>query len=102
MTAYTLERHGPEMVIRVIGVDDRRDPLLKAFGECEAGECACPSEEFGKLASIQVVSDEDGVAIRLRAKSGETLNDSEIDACVRWTLDRSQRSGLAPHRDVES
>jgi hypothetical protein len=37
---------------------------------------------------MQVVSDMDGVMIRLRAKPGETLSDSEIDACVRWTLDR--------------
>jgi hypothetical protein len=90
------------MVIRVIGVDDRRDPLLEAFGECAAGECGCPSEEFDKLASVDVVSDEDGVVLRLRAKSGETLSDSEIDACVRWTLDRSRRSRLAPDRDVGS
>ena len=89
MTAYTLERDDPVMVIRVIGVDDRRDPLLEAFGACAAGACECPTEEFDKLASVQVVSDEDGVTIRLEAKPGETLSDSEIDACVRWTLDRN-------------
>lgn len=88
MTSYALELGDREMVIRVVGVDDRREPLLEAFGDCAAGECMCPTDEFDKLESVQVVSGEDEVIIRLRAKPGETLDDSEIDACVRWTLDR--------------
>ena len=94
VTAYTLERDGAEILIRVIGVDDRRDPLLEAFGDCAAGECGCPTAEFDKLASVQVASDEDGVIIRLRSRPGEFLSDSEIDACVRWTLDRDRGQGL--------
>ena len=98
MTAYVLEREGPEMVIRIIGVDDRKDPLLQAFGECRDGACDCPTEEFDKLATVEVISDEEGIVIRLRPMPGESLTDSEIDACVRWTLDRG--SGPPPDGDA--
>ncbi len=98
MTAYVLEHEGQELVIRIIGVDDRKDPLLQAFGQCRDGTCDCPTGEFDKLARIEVISDEEGIVIRLRPKPGESLTDSEIDACVRWTLDRN--SGSTPDGDV--
>lgn len=73
-------------------MDDRKNPLLRAFGRRREGVCDCPTWEFDNSAAVGVNSDDEGIVIRLRASPGESLTDSEIDACVRWTLDRS--SGL--------
>ena len=63
--------------------------MVEAFGQCADGVCDCPAGEFDTLASVQVISDEEGMVIRLRPKPGESLTDSEVDVCDTWTLDRS-------------
>lgn len=38
-------------VTEVAGIEDR---LLQAFGECQAGQCSCRTDEYQKLASMEV------------------------------------------------
>jgi hypothetical protein len=59
---------------------------VEAFRECEEGRCACPTEEYRKVASMDVNADEDRIAIRLESKPGERLDSSEIDACLDHTV----------------
>ena len=64
----------------------RREDLMEAFGECQEGRCTCPTEEYRKVASMDVEAEEDRIAIRLSSKPGERLDSSEIDACLNHTV----------------
>ena len=42
--------------------------LLEAFAECHEGGCSCPTDEYLKVATMEVRPTEDRIAIRLEAK----------------------------------
>ena len=66
----------------VAGAEDR---LLEAFGECQAGQCSCPTDEYRKLASMKVEQTDNGIRLRLEARPGEKFDTSEIAACLDYT-----------------
>lgn len=90
MTQYKVSATGPTTAIEIIGVGDRQGELLEAFGECAEGRCSCPTDEYEKLASMDVQPGADRIDIRLEAKPGETLDPSEIEACLDYTVQRAR------------
>jgi hypothetical protein len=80
-----------QSLIRAQGLDltelaGRQEELLEAFRECQEGRCTCPTEEYRKVASVDVKAEEDRIAIRLESKPGERLDPSEINACLDHTM----------------
>jgi hypothetical protein len=41
-------------VIELTEVGGQQDDLLAAFAECQSGRCSCPTEEYQKVASMEV------------------------------------------------
>lgn len=77
--------------MRDAGAD--HDDLAAAFHECRDGSCACPTNEYDKVATISVaINDRDRqITVRLTAKAGQALDVSAIDDCVRHTLTHGVR-----------
>lgn len=73
------------MSVELTGVAGHEAQLMATFGECQAGQCSCPTDEYQKLASMEVEQDKDRIRLRLEAKSGETFDASEIAACLDHT-----------------
>src|SRR5271166_5873820 len=57
----------------------------RSFGECQAGQCSCPTDEYQKLASMDVQHTGDLIRIRLEPKAGQVLNTRQIAACLDYT-----------------
>jgi hypothetical protein len=76
-------------VTEVAGVQDK---LLEAFGECQAGRCSCPTDEYQKLASMEVEQETDTIRLRLHAKPGERFDTSEIAACLDYTTAKAAKA----------
>lgn len=90
MTNYTIDADGSSVAIEINGVEGRQDELLEAFGECQEGRCSCPTNEYEKVAAMEVEPAEDRIAIRLVAKPGTTLDTAEIAACLDYTVGKSE------------
>ncbi len=90
MAEYKVDATGASVAIEITGVGDRQGELLAAFGECAEGRCSCPTDEYEKLAAMDVRPGEDRIDIRLEAKPGETLDPSEIEACLDYTVQRAR------------
>ena len=90
MTDYRIDATGATLAIQITGVGERQDELLQAFGECAEGRCSCPTDEYEKLASMDVQPGEDRIDIRLEAKPGTSLDASEIEACLDYTVGRAR------------
>jgi hypothetical protein len=71
-------------------VAGRQEELLEAFGDCQEGRCSCPTEEYLKVAAMEVHPAENRIAIRLEAKPGTTLDTSEIAACLDYTVGKNK------------
>lgn len=90
MTDYTIDANGESVAIEITGVAGREAELLEAFGQCQEGQCSCPTDEYEKVAAMEVEPAGDRIAIRLLAKPGTTLDPAAIEACLDFTVGRGR------------
>ncbi len=79
--------------ISVDDVKNDRQKLLEAFRECQEGRCSCPTEEYRKLASLEVEQSAEGIQLRLKSRDGESIDKSEIERCLDYTAERVKKAG---------
>ena len=92
MARYRIEEQDTTVSIEVTELDGRQPQVLEAFQECQEGRCTCPTEEYRKVASMDVDGDDDRITIRLSSKPGERLDSSEINACLEHTIGKVENS----------
>jgi len=71
--------------IMITDVEGKEGQLLEAFQECQEGRCSCPTNEYKKLESLRVEVGEGKIDLRLTAKSGQALDEAEIERCLDYT-----------------
>ena len=89
MVEYRIEKTDDGIQIELDGTQDQKSELLDAFQECQEGRCSCPTQEYRKLESLDVATDDDSISLRLHSKEGQELEVSEIEKCIDYTIDRS-------------
>lgn len=50
------------------------------------GHCTCPTDEYQKVAGMQVTEAADEVVLHLQAKPGTRFDMTEISACLDHTI----------------
>jgi hypothetical protein len=90
MARYRIEEDTSAVSIDLSEVSEQQGQLLEAFSECQEGHCSCPTAEYEKLASIDVQRTGDDIRLRLEAKPGETIDTSQIAACLDYTTAKVQ------------
>lgn len=93
MARYKIDEMESAVVIEVTDVAGRQEELLDAFGECQSGRCSCPTNEYEKLAAMEVQPGEERITLRLQAKPGMALDTSEIAACLDHTVAKIEADG---------
>jgi hypothetical protein len=78
-------QHGIDIQIGELG--DNQQDLLEAFQACQEGRCTCPTDEYKKLESLDILPGDDSLTLHLIVKPGEALDSAEIEGC----LDHTQR-----------
>jgi hypothetical protein len=71
--------------IMITDVEGKEGQLLEAFQECQEGRCSCPTNEYKKLESLRVEVGDGRIDLRLTAKSGQALDETEIERCLDYT-----------------
>ncbi len=89
MTRYQITSTQSGLDIEISGVGDKRDELLAAFGECQSGQCSCPTNEYEKVGAMDVNPTEDEIHIALQPKPGTHFDPSEIGRCLDYTVERT-------------
>ncbi|HET9681463.1 MAG TPA: hypothetical protein VFP19_05430 [Candidatus Limnocylindrales bacterium] len=91
MTAYKIMPKEQGLAIEITGVGDERDALLAAFGECAAGQCTCPTDEYDKVETMAIAPAKDRIAIDLAAKQGTEFDPGAIERCLDNTVEQARR-----------
>jgi hypothetical protein len=91
MARYRIEETPDGVGIRVTEVSGNKQELLEAFGECQSGNCTCPTDEYEKVADMEIAAAGDEISLRLRAKPGTRFDPSRISACLAYTTSRVQK-----------
>ena len=89
MTTYDITPADRGLTIELAHVGDQQQELLAAFGDCQAGQCSCPTDEYDKVADMSLEPSTDGIRIELVAKPGAVFNAEEIAACLEYTVDKA-------------
>ena len=82
---YKVESAENEVNIEVTETKENQDKLLQAFQECQEGRCTCPTQEYSKLDSLVIESDEDTIKLKLKSKPDVKFDESEIGKCLEYT-----------------
>jgi hypothetical protein len=90
---YKIDEKETGIDISVSDAKNDKQKLLDAFRECQEGRCSCPTDEYRKLASLEVAQDESGIQLHLKSKDGEVINKSEIEKCLAYTSERVKDEG---------
>ncbi len=69
----------------------QQQKLMAELEKCAAGTCTCPSTQFDKLQKIDIEPGETSVAIELKAKPEEVLDQADIQRCLEHTAKEIQR-----------
>ena len=88
MARYQVEEDASTVSIEVTDVAGHEAELMQAFGECQSGQCSCPTNEYDKLAAMQVQQSRGAIKILLEPKPGETLDTVAIGACLEYTTSK--------------
>lgn len=85
MAQHQVREDSTGVVVELTDVGSKREVLLHAFAECQAGRCDCPTDEYDKLADLKVSNVGDSITVRLATKPGEKLDTAQIETCVVYT-----------------
>lgn len=83
---YSIHERERGLEITVHDAGERKGELLAAFGLCRAGECHCPTAEYEKTESIEVISRGSDVILLLKPKPEERLEKDRIEECLAFTF----------------
>ena len=89
---YKIDEKDNGLDIIVDDIEDKKEKLLSAFQECQEGRCSCPTEEYKKLDSLEIVANDTGIKLHLKTKHGLKINKDEINKCLKFTEDRVTES----------
>ena len=98
MARYRVDADEAVVSIQLTELAGHQEVLLEAFRECQEGRCTCPTAEYRKVASMEIHTDEDRIAIRLSSKPGQRLDTSEIDTCLDHTIAKASDPGQPTER----
>ena len=90
-TGYQIQEDESGLTVELDGVGGKKVELLQTFGECKEGQCSCPTDEYTKLASMDVEQSGDVIKLRLKAKAAEKFDTSEIATCLDYTTQKLGR-----------
>ena len=95
MPEYQIREKGTAVSIKVTEVAGKQEELLQAFGECQTGQCSCPTDQYEKVAGMELDSDEEQITIQLQPVKGERFDTGQIAACLDYTITQSEKAGDA-------
>jgi hypothetical protein len=87
-TGYRIQEDESGLSVELDGAGGKKEELVQTFGECKEGQCSCPTDEYKKLASMDVEQSGDVIKLRLEARAGKKFDTSEIAACLDYTTQK--------------
>ena len=88
MARYRIRDGKTAVSIEMRDVGAKKEEFLEAFSDCQDGHCSCPTDEYRKLASIDVQDSGDAIVVRLEAKPGEELDIDQLETCLDYTTEQ--------------
>jgi len=83
---YEIIEHETDVEIQVSDTAGRTPQVLQSMQGCRAGRCGCPTDQFDRLAGMDVTAGGDEVTLRLQPLPGQHLDLEQLRACMDLTI----------------
>ena len=74
--------------INITEVEGKKKELLDAFQECSEGRCTCPTQEYQKVETMNVIDTEGTIQLSIKSKTNEVIDTKEIEKCLEYTKNK--------------
>ena len=78
--------------INITELDGKKEELLEAFQECSEGRCTCPTQEYEKMETLNIVNTEKIIQLSIKSKDNEVIDAKEIEKCLDYTRNKISKS----------
>ena len=78
--------------IHITELEGKKDELLEAFNECSEGRCTCPTQEYKKIETLNIVGSEDNIQLSIISRENEVIDTNEIEKCLNHTKKKISES----------
>ena len=79
---HQIKQDAEGLMVEISGDEVKRDELLAEFQACREGRCTCPTNEYEKLESLKIEAPPGKIRLKLKAKSGQMFEQTEIEKCL--------------------
>lgn len=93
MTKIDITPASDGVKIQLSGLGAAKAAYLDTFNSCAEGHCACSSDEYQKVESMQVTSEGDAITVEVHAKAGQTIDPACISDCLDTAQANTEPSG---------
>ena len=73
----------------VVNIEDLADKnvILETIQGCADGNCACSTDEYQKVESMQILPGINSIQLNIEVKAGETIDPNCISECLTPNID---------------
>jgi hypothetical protein len=79
-----------EVTIDLVDTADRAPQVLEALQECQEGRCRCPTDQYERLAGMDIATRGGAMRVRLRPRAGVRLEMDALRLCLEYTVQRAE------------
>ena len=82
-----LKKKDEHVIINISEIGDDKDLILKSLYDWKDGKCSCPTNEYEKLETLDINSDDNlqEIIVDLGPKKDERIAISDIENCLNYT-----------------
>ena len=74
--------------IKITELNGAKEKLLEAFQECSEGRCTCPTQEYEKVETLNILGTDQTIQLSIKSKKNSVINTKEIEKCLTYTKDK--------------
>ena len=82
---FEIREQGTTVEISVHDVGRQQPQLLESLQECQSGSCECPTDQYDRLAGMDLGAADGAVTLRLGPLPGQRLDPEQLRGCLEHT-----------------
>lgn len=72
---------GSSLVVNIEDVTDK-NAIMETIQSCADGSCACSTDDYQKVASIEILPGANSIQLNIEVKAGEVIDPNCISECL--------------------
>ena len=74
-------QNGTSLIVNIDNVEDK-NAILETIEGCADGSCACSTDEYKKVETMQILSGPESIQLDIKVKPGEVIDPNCISDCL--------------------